>query len=69
MTRDEKQRYISMQRQVTIARRALEKLSRGCNDQMGVADHALEQMLHVEMGKLHALEPIPWCPCPYRKRP
>ena len=59
MTRDEKQRYISMQRQVTIARRALEKLSHGCNDQMGVAENALEQMQLVEMGKLHALELTP----------
>lgn len=47
--------YRSLQKQLTIAKRALEKQSRGCNDQQGVASEALEQMQLIEMGKQHAL--------------
>lgn len=56
MTRDEKQRYISLQRQVTIAKRALEKITCHGRNEVAIADIALEQMQLVEMGKLHALE-------------
>lgn len=56
MSRDEKQRLIFMQRQITIAKRALEKITFHGRDEVGIALLALDQMQLVEMGKLHALE-------------
>lgn len=41
----DKQRIIDLQRQVSIARKALERIAHGCRDPDGVAEEALDGMM------------------------
>lgn len=48
-----KDRIILLQKQLSIAKRALERLAFG-HDHTGIASEALDSMMCVEMGKTHA---------------
>lgn len=44
----DKQRIIDLQKQVRLARTALEKITHGCRDPEGVAEEALYQMMPLD---------------------
>ena len=48
---------IRLQKQVTIANRALERIAHGTSSPTGIAMQAIDDMQCVEMGKTHAVTP------------
>jgi hypothetical protein len=53
------ERIVSLQKQLTVAKRALEAIAHGDHNSYNVAVAALENMMQIEIGKTHAADATP----------